>query len=998
MAQNTTRILRRWLSALLAIIVVASALGIASPDAGARKKTSSRVERVNRSSKKSKKKKPRKSASKKKRSKKRGKKTRRRSRRARVHTRPLVIRGTTGALPQYEPFVIFDREDSIPAGLEGRNIAMWPSHGLYYTPARNRWEWQRPRLFTTVEDLLSTTFVNSYLVPMLENAGAYVMMPRERDWSPHEAVADNNQSFNGTFETTDGLNPWKATADSTAYHYPTTPVFGTANPFTAGNALVAECIEDPAESSDNPDECDDAESPDPTLYTQVSAARWKVAMPERGVYAVYVTYPSFSNSATDATYTINHMGGSTNVTVNQRMGGGTWIYLGSYELPAGDNETPVVELTNISAEPGSIVAADAVKVGGGMGNVAWSAPDGQAFTSGAPRFNEGASTYLRGAGMPQGVWDASNGESMYKNDYMSRAHWANYLAGGSPILPDTVGLGIPVDMAFAFHTDAGISDGVVGTLALYSTDDGNPFGNGSSRAANADLADKVLRSITTDIKAAYDTTWNSRGSRDRKYYEVRETKMPAMIIEALSHQNFADMQRGHDPEFKFLLSRAIYKGILRFLAGRYGTEAVVQPLPVRDFAITHTGRGRYRLDWAPSADPLETSASPTYYVVEERLDSGGFQRLDTSTRPTFDIEVDDNKIHSYRIIAGNDGGQSFPSEVLSLFDNGGEAPTVTVVNGFTRVSGPGVDASGQGFDIDNDPAVADGVNLGTVGRQFDFDRQSGFVENDFPGWGNSRGNLERHRVAGNTHDYTSIHGEALKAAGHGFVSTSASAFEKSHKKTDTPVIDLALGLQKAVKRAGNGEIRHSLMTPAMRVRLGEHLRHGGRLMLSGSYITSELTKNNLADSIERISTQTFANQALGLESGIEKATISGAVRVAPEKDSPFRPNIYTFDIVNNNKRYTVTAPEAPYPTPSAKVIMRYDENGLPAAIASTRLWPDNGAEARVVTLGFPFEAVNDRVQRNRLMFDIITFLTTDNHRHHDSHADRVGRHNDEKER
>ena len=37
-------------------------------------------------------------------------------------------------------------------GLEGRHIAMWQSHGLYFEPGRQRWQWQRGRMFQTVED------------------------------------------------------------------------------------------------------------------------------------------------------------------------------------------------------------------------------------------------------------------------------------------------------------------------------------------------------------------------------------------------------------------------------------------------------------------------------------------------------------------------------------------------------------------------------------------------------------------------------------------------------------------------------------------------------------------------------------------------------------------------------------------------------------------------------------------------------------------------------
>ncbi|NNE36471.1 MAG: hypothetical protein HKN13_14650, partial [Rhodothermales bacterium] len=38
-------------------------------------------------------------------------------------------------------------------GLAGRYVAMWHSHGWYYNHAADRWMWQRPRVFQTVEDL-----------------------------------------------------------------------------------------------------------------------------------------------------------------------------------------------------------------------------------------------------------------------------------------------------------------------------------------------------------------------------------------------------------------------------------------------------------------------------------------------------------------------------------------------------------------------------------------------------------------------------------------------------------------------------------------------------------------------------------------------------------------------------------------------------------------------------------------------------------------------------
>ena len=86
------------------------------------------------------------------------------------------------------------RPFKIPEGLNGANIAMWNSHGWYYEPARDRWEWQRARLFTNLEDISPSSFVIPFIIPMLENAGANVFNARERDWQVNEVIVDNDQS------------------------------------------------------------------------------------------------------------------------------------------------------------------------------------------------------------------------------------------------------------------------------------------------------------------------------------------------------------------------------------------------------------------------------------------------------------------------------------------------------------------------------------------------------------------------------------------------------------------------------------------------------------------------------------------------------------------------------------------------------------------------------------------------------------------------------------
>ena len=214
-------------------------------------------------------------------------------------------------------------------GLDRSHIALWQSHGLYYEQAEGRWEWQRPCLFQTVEDLFTQGYVLPYLVPMLENAGAYVMLPRERDINKTEIIIDNDPDFrsDSTFKASAapaGLRlsgqyseegGWKDAgegfADAKAIYS------GEDNPFLMGTARAAKCA---------------------TLDEGTGAfarIKWTPDIPERGEYAVYISYKTLPNSTETAHYTVRHMGGETGFLVNQQMGGSTWIYLGTFEFDKG---------------------------------------------------------------------------------------------------------------------------------------------------------------------------------------------------------------------------------------------------------------------------------------------------------------------------------------------------------------------------------------------------------------------------------------------------------------------------------------------------------------------------------------------------------------------------------------------------------------------------------------------------------------------------------------
>lgn len=94
----------------------------------------------------------------------------------------------------------------------------------------------------------------------------------------------------------------------------------------------------------------------------------------------------------------------------------------------------MVVLSNESKQKG-VVCADAVRFGGGMGNIV----RGNG-TSGLPRYLEGARYWAQWAGMPYSVYSKSNGTNDYNDDINTRSLMTNYLSGGSVYNPSEPGL------------------------------------------------------------------------------------------------------------------------------------------------------------------------------------------------------------------------------------------------------------------------------------------------------------------------------------------------------------------------------------------------------------------------------------------------------------------------------------------------------------------------------------------------------------------------------
>ena len=838
-----------------------------------------------------------------------------------------------------------ERPYSITKGLTDRHIAMWQSHGRYFDEDVNGWIWQRSLLWQTVEDLYTQSYVLPYLVPMLEGAGATVLLPRERDYQTAEIIVDN---IGDNYTERAGKYYWQSIEDGFA-HKKSVYLSGE-NPFCDGDSRATRTV---------------------TANDRSSEAVWSAAFERSGDYAVYVSYKSFPNSVDGAIYTVHHSAGESRYHVNQQIGGGTWIYLGTHHFRAGER-SKVVTLTNIADKEGAIVSADAVKIGGGYGNIARTVCDSlrveggdyTPITSGMPRYCEGARYWLQWAGFDKSIYSPQNDCNDYKDDYMCRGEWVNALMGGSDRLKKGTGLGIPVDMSLAFHSDAGITDNdaTIGTLGIFYTKfQKGKFEGGAKRYLSRDLTDLVMSQIADDIRRTYEPEWRRRGMWNRSYYEARVPSTPTMLLELLSHQNLADMRLGHDPNFKFTVSRAIYKAILRHLSAQYEVPYCVTPLPVHGFATSPIDGDGVKLSWHPTVDSLESTAKPTAYVVYTRKGDGGFDSGRVTTDTTMVIRQPENVIYSYRVTAINAGGESFPSQTLAVCRKSDAKATVMIVNGFDRVAAP--ECREDGFHNEFDSGVAYLRDVAFIGEQRVHDITKRREKVEQRALGVSYSDYEGGIVGGNSFDYPYLHGESFVAANCSFYSTSVDAVERGEVDlTSYNIVDIILGKQRATTVGrGVAPVKYRCFSEPLQRAVTEYLGSRGALFVSGAYIGTDLFDCGTE------SDRTFAKSMLHFDFVAPHATEGSTV--TSQSRAAVRLGCREYNICRDYRPdyYTVNSVDGLSAAEGANVLLRYPDSRMAAAIGYK-------GDHSTFVMGFPFESITDSESRDCLILDIINYL------------------------
>ena len=701
-------------------------------------------------------------------------------------------------------------------GLNGHHIALWGSHGKYYIEKEDRWIWQRARLWTTVEDLFTSSFTMPFLVPMLENSGAVVLQPRERDTQTKERIS---------------------------LRQGTTP--------------------------------------------------HSLAMPQTDQYALYIRYTARPAQSDKALYSVMHEGVTTTFLVNQQIGGQQWLYVGTFTFG------PDSLLNHLTIQDGSgkhlPLSHEGIKIGGGIG------------TSGSPRYMEAARYRLIDEGLPDTVYTYEKERSDYLDDLVSRGRWVNYMQKN---------LHIPISMAIAVHSDAGVrgGDSIVGTLAIYAEKDkegGQQFTTGGSRMIGRDLADLVQTQIVSDMQRTICPNWARRELKNGGYAEARIPKVPTLLIEVLSHQNINDMRYGLDSRTKFIISRAIYKGMLRFLHQQDGTPYIVQPLPVQAFGMQREGDS-IRLSWQERVDTLEPTAHPTYYIVYTREEGKDWDNGTRCSTRYLHIPLSRGKRYDFCVAAGNEGGISLRSEQLSAYISPSDSQQALIINGFTQVSAPRFFATDSLFGgiVPHSYAIPYGKEIAYIGEQVDYERQHQWVSDDECGFGMCANDFADIATVGNTFDYPTLHGRQLQELGWSYISTSIAAWDTLPQ---VQLIDLILGKQAEGIAA---------LSEKQRERLTAYLQDKGKLLVSGSYIAS---------GAEDTSVRMWGQLTLHYRLKAPRASQSGRIFF----QLPNQPTqTYQLSVTPNDQRIVCEAPDGIEPVMAGQRLARYADSAIGAAVST----------------------------------------------------------------
>jgi hypothetical protein len=518
-------------------------------------------------------------------------------------------------------------------GLSGKIAYLHPGHG--YENQDGSWNFQRSEVAGTevIEDLGTYDQMN-FLADYLFRAGATIVPLRPIGHQVNEVVLDNDSpgvTFNGAGWQNSTSTVFYGNAGDLPYRFMTT-------------------------------------SP-----TETAFARYAPTISQAGFYPVYAWTRPGSDRATDQLYRVKHSGGITEVTVNHRRVGNGLVYLGTHHFEAGNSG--YVDISNRSDTPGSVVIADMIRFGNGIGE------------SGLPIEDEAGLYWIERMAAPPFAQGISSGE--YGTSVVTAgpryAEFMNREVDG--VLSDRVFV--------SYHSNAAGTT-ARGVLALHNTSHGGDTPN------QVLLAQSLADEINTDLvaqNAQWDPDWANRSNRlyenpDFNYGEINNSwindEFDATIVEVAFHDNQLDSQLMREANVRDAVGRATYQGLVKYFRAVDGnaTSPTELPPPATSVRTESNAAGNVTISWVPPVSNAQAGGAAAEYRVYASVNGYGFDggtvvaggATNTVTLNGYDPAIP----HYFKVVAANAGGHSHGSEVVAILPVGGPKQ-VLIVNGFDRL-------------------------------------------------------------------------------------------------------------------------------------------------------------------------------------------------------------------------------------------------------------------------------------------------------------------------
>jgi hypothetical protein len=533
-------------------------------------------------------------------------------------------------------------------GLSGKIVFIMGGHG--YTanhPGDGKWSFQRSEAVVSgtqtelIEDLGNVDQM-SFLADYLFRAGATVVPMRPVGHQTNEVVLDNDDA-GVTF-----VGVW---TPSTAGVY-----FGSA-----GDAPYQHA----------------ATSPTETAY-----ARYRPNLPAAGFYPVYAWTTSGGNRATDQLYRVHHAGGATEVTINHRRVGNGIVYLGTYYFEAGS--AGYVDISNRSTSRDSVVIADMIRFGNGMGDI-----DRGAGVSGLAREDEAALYWIE--------WHVARSQGISTTEYPSEgSNDRDATVGVSPRYSEYMNReaegALPDRALVSYHSNAA---GGRGVTALHNTRHGGTTPNQVSYAR------ALAQEINDDLVAQndrLDPDWHNRGTNvlyenpNFNYGELNNANInnefDATIVEVAFHDQLQDSQLLRERFVRDAVARATYQGLLKYFRSVDNTTTATElPPPVTGMRAASDAPGSVTISWTPPVSNTYAGGAATAYRVYASTNGYGFDggtlvqggETTSATLSGYNSTIP----YYFKVVAVNEGGESHGSELVAALPSGGDKQTL-IVGGFDR--------------------------------------------------------------------------------------------------------------------------------------------------------------------------------------------------------------------------------------------------------------------------------------------------------------------------